>query len=104
LPIFEKKFDFFFPFQSKMSEVTPTNNLSDLRVVDLRTELSKRGLPTSGRKQELVDRLSQSLESNSGELQQSQGHSQASSKAMIVSHSQESEEGDVLEKGTKGNK
>lgn len=40
-----------------MSETDSARKLSDLRVVDLRAELEKRGLDRSGNKQALVERL-----------------------------------------------
>lgn len=40
-----------------MSAEGDVKKLSDLRVVDLRTELEKRGLDKSGVKQTLIDRL-----------------------------------------------
>ena len=45
-----------------MTDSTPGKKLRDLRVSDLRVELDKRGLPTSGVKAVLVERLQKQLE------------------------------------------
>ena len=45
-----------------MTDSTPGKLLKDLRVSDLKVELDKRGLPTSGIKAVLVDRLQKQLE------------------------------------------
>lgn len=39
------------------------DNLQNLRVVDLKEELKKLDLPVSGKKAELIERLSQALQS-----------------------------------------
>lgn len=46
-----------------MSPIDP----SSLKVVDLRAELSKRNLPTKGKKDELIERLTEALESETDE-------------------------------------
>ena len=45
-----------------MTDSTPGKLLKDLRVSDLKVELDKRGLPTSGVKAVLVERLQKQLE------------------------------------------
>ncbi|KAI8369490.1 uncharacterized protein BYT42DRAFT_502963, partial [Radiomyces spectabilis] len=50
----------------KMSNIVP----SSLRVVDLRAELSKRQLPTKGKKDELIARLEEALQQEQSEQEQ----------------------------------
>ena len=56
-----------------------SQNLAELKVVELRAELSKRGLPTTGNKAELVARLQQAVEAEKAKEEQEKAAQQSAS-------------------------